>query len=68
MLQTLEKLLSLNEASEQLGLTTQTLSNAIHAGELRAAKIGKGWRLRQSDVVQWLNEQFEASGQELQAA
>jgi excisionase family DNA binding protein len=42
--------LSLKEVAKRLGLTTNTIYKLCHTGELRAARVGRQWRIRRSDV------------------
>lgn len=57
----MEKLIVLSDASKITGIGEKTLHNAIQAGELKAAKIGRYWRLRESDLSQWLEGKFVQS-------
>src|SRR5690242_5451844 len=42
--------LSVNEAAEQLRVQPRTVRDYIHAGRLRAARIGKQYRIRIEDL------------------
>ncbi|MGI8996433.1 MAG: excisionase family DNA-binding protein [Pyrinomonadaceae bacterium] len=42
--------LNLREASALAGLSRDFLLQAIHAGKLRAAKRGRGWNIKRSDL------------------
>ncbi len=48
--------LSLKEASDLSGLSTTTLRNDIHAGELKAKIIGRGWKIRRADLDRYMNQ------------
>lgn len=48
-------LLSLAEAAAITGLSKQWLTTKIKSGELRAAKIGKGWKIKRSEVERFIN-------------
>lgn len=50
-----EKLtLSLLEAAQLAGLSRGYLRKAIETGELKAAKRGKGWNIKRSDLEMWV--------------
>jgi excisionase family DNA binding protein len=44
----------LGEVGEQLGTSTQTVRRWVKAGELPAYKPGKEWRIRESDLAEFL--------------
>jgi excisionase family DNA binding protein len=55
---TIEPLVSLTEASRQLGVPRATLQNLIDCGRLRCFRIGRGMRrVRLSDVQPMIEEQ-----------
>lgn len=63
-----QRLLKLSEISETTGLSEGTLISAINTGELRAAKIGKAWRLRSDDLAAWIDGKFsEGRGRDAQS-
>jgi excisionase family DNA binding protein len=45
-----ERLLTLREAAEVLGLSTRTVREYIKRGEIRGKLIGKRWRFRRADL------------------
>lgn len=47
---------SLNEACELLGLSRSTVSRAIKAGKLKAAKTGKDYRISRADLQTYWRE------------
>jgi excisionase family DNA binding protein len=50
-----EKLtLSLAEAATLAGLSKNYLKKAIDGGELKAAKRGKGWNIKRTDLEEWV--------------
>lgn len=59
MFRKVEKVMVLEEASEISGVGVPTLHAAILRKELNAAKIGKSWRLRESDLATWLDQKFK---------
>lgn len=46
--------LSLVEASQLAGLSKGYIKKAIDGGELKAAKRGKGWNIKRSDLEEWV--------------
>lgn len=42
--------MTLTEAASRLGLTPDTLRQQIHAGHLKARKIGRDWWVTDSEV------------------
>lgn len=51
------------EAAEALKLTRRTLYNYLKSGQLKATKIGRGWRITQKNL-----EDFVAGGAEVEEA
>jgi excisionase family DNA binding protein len=51
----IDKLLTIEEVSEILRVSTRSVNRYIEAGKLRASKIGV-WRIKQSDLNNFLNE------------
>ena len=47
-------LLTLAEAANLLHVSTRTLQRMIRARELPALKVGGQWRLRESQLAQWI--------------
>jgi excisionase family DNA binding protein len=47
--------LTLKEASDLSGLSTTTLRNDIHSGELKAKIIGRGWKIRRADLDSYMS-------------
>jgi excisionase family DNA binding protein len=48
------KLYTIDEIAEILKVTQRTIYNYIKSGSLKAIKIGKYWRVKQSDLEQFL--------------
>jgi excisionase family DNA binding protein len=48
------------QVSRSTGIPRDTLLRAVRCGELKAAKLGRAWRLRESDVMVWLDSKFES--------
>ena len=53
---TAEKLLTLKEASEALGISPLTLRKWIIAGQIVGTKIGKQWRVTEQDLQDFINK------------
>ncbi len=45
---------SLAEISEAHGVSVRTLRRAIEAGTLKAAKLGKSYRVRPASLAEWI--------------
>ena len=43
--------LTTTQAAEMMGCHINTIRNQIRSGKLRAAKFGRGWRIRKSDLL-----------------
>jgi excisionase family DNA binding protein len=48
------RLLTLSEAANLLQVSTRTLQRMIRNGELPAFKVGVQWRLRETQLRQWV--------------
>jgi excisionase family DNA binding protein len=48
------RLLTLAEAANLLQVSTRTLQRMIRSGELPAFKVGGQWRLRETQLQQWV--------------
>jgi len=55
-------LLTPNEVAEQLRVSSMTVYRLIKAGDLRAARIGKSFRIREDDVDAYLQSRFSDAG------
>lgn len=49
-----DRFLTVQEVAEQLRVSTMTVYRLIKAGELRAARIGRSYRLRDDEVDAYL--------------
>ena len=56
------RLLTPNEVAEQLRVSTMTVYRLIKAGDLRAARIGKSFRISEDDVDTYLQSRFSDAG------
>ena len=48
------RLLTLSEAAHLLQVSTKTLQRMIRSGNLPALKVGGQWRLRESQLMLWI--------------
>ena len=48
------QLLTLTEAAELLHVSTKTLQRMIRSGDLPALKVGGQWRLRECQLISWI--------------
>ena len=51
------RLLTLSEAARLLQVSTRTLHRMIRSGDIPALKVGGQWRLRETQLQQWLEDQ-----------
>ncbi len=51
-----ENFYTVREIAQKLKLKEVTIQRAIHGGKLKACKVGKGYRIRESDIEAWLKE------------
>jgi excisionase family DNA binding protein len=51
----MDNLFSINTAAARLDCHPETLRRIIRRGELAAVKVGRTWRVRESDLVAYLN-------------
>ena len=56
------RLLTVSEVADQLRVSTMTVYRLIKSGELRAARVGKSYRLREDDIDAYLSRQFTQAG------
>ena len=55
-----EKLLSVNDVAELLGLHPQTVRDFAGDGKLPGFKVGRAWRFKPSDIEAYLERQRSA--------
>ena len=51
----MEKLLTTQEVADYLGLTRRTIYTYIQSGSLRAVKVGREWRIKESELEAFIN-------------
>ena len=56
------RLLTPAEVAELLRVSSMTVYRLIKSGELRAARIGKSFRIREDDVDAYLQDRFSDAG------
>lgn len=50
----MEKLLTPEEAADKLAVSVKTLKDWLRAGKLKGVKVGRLWRVRESDLEQFI--------------
>ena len=50
-----ERLFSAEEVAERLGMSKYTITEWLKAGRLRGVKIGKYWRVKESDLQAFID-------------
>ena len=53
--------LTAQEVAEQLRLSDATIIRWCREGRFPGVKVGKGWRIRQQDLDQWVSQKKEPS-------
>ena len=54
--------MTVNEVASLLRVSNMTVYRLITAGEIPAARIGKSYRIRRTDVDKYLSDRFNAAG------
>ena len=54
--------LTVAEVAKQLRVSNMTVYRLIKAGEMRAVRIGRGYRLKEDDVRQYLQQRYMDAG------
>ncbi len=54
--------LTVSEVAQLMRVSNMTVYRLIKAGELRAARIGKSYRIREQDVDSYLQARFHDAG------
>jgi excisionase family DNA binding protein len=49
-----KELLTVNEVSEKLRISRNTVNRWIHAKKIPAIRYGKQWRIKKADIAEWL--------------
>jgi len=58
------RLLTLSEAAKLLQVSTRTLQRMIRQRQLPAFKVGGQWRMRESQLGEWLDQKEKSALQE----
>jgi excisionase family DNA binding protein len=61
------RLLTLSEAANLLQVSTRTLQRMIRNGELPAFKVGGQWRVRETQLRQWVESREGSIAEEKKA-
>lgn len=51
-----------SELAEKLKMNVQVITRKVQAGEIRAYKIGKEWRIPEQSVLEWLESNVNTNG------
>ena len=57
-MQTTDRLLTVHEVAEIMRVSNMTVYRLIRAGELRAVRVGRGYRIRERDVEAYLSREM----------
>lgn len=52
----MEKLLTVKEVAEALQINPEIVRRKVRSGEMRAYKVGKGWRFAKEDIKKFLEK------------
>ena len=52
----MEKILTPEEAAEALSVSVFTIKKWLRAGKLKGVKAGRVWRIREKDLIEFLEE------------
>ena len=55
------RLLTLSEAAKLLQVSTRTLQRMIRQSQLPAFKVGGQWRMRESQLSEWLDQRAKSA-------
>ena len=58
------RLLTLSEAAKLLQVSTRTLQRMIRQRQLPAFKVGGQWRMRESQLGEWLDQKAKSALQD----
>ena len=54
--------LTVAEVAKQLRVSNMTVYRLIKAGEMRAVRVGRGYRLKEDDVRRYLQQRYMDAG------
>lgn len=55
-IENLQDINTIKEIADFLKVHHSTIRRAIEAGELKALKVGKSWRVEREAVIEWLKD------------
>ncbi|MEA2497891.1 MAG: hypothetical protein QOH26_296 [Actinomycetota bacterium] len=53
---------TVGEVARQLRVSNMTVYRLVKAGELPAVRVGRGYRIRESDVLRYLEKRYMDAG------
>jgi len=59
---TVGEFLTVAEAAKQLRVSNMTVYRLIKAGQMRAVRVGRGYRLKEDDVRKYLQQRYMDAG------
>jgi excisionase family DNA binding protein len=59
----IEELFTVKEAAAYLKITEQAVRDYIASGQLEASKLGRVWRITETDIIKFLHKMKPVSGQ-----
>lgn len=62
----MNKLYTVDEVAETLKLDAETIRRYINSKKIRAYKIGKEWRIKESDLLEFIERQSNISKEDKQ--
>ncbi len=54
--------MTVSEVADLMRVSSMTVYRLIKAGEIRAARVGKSYRIRESDVDHYLADRYNQTG------
>lgn len=57
-------IMTVEEVAQYLRVHVMTVYRMVYRGELRAARVGRGWRFKRSEIEQWLTENWTGNSQQ----
>lgn len=57
-----ESFMTVGEVARQLRVSNMTVYRLVNSGQLAAVRVGRSYRIRQSDVVKYLEQRYMDAG------
>lgn len=57
-----ESFMTVGEVARQLRVSNMTVYRLVNAGQLAAVRVGRSYRIRQNDVVRYLEQRYMDAG------